>query len=309
MNPFEDSRARRIPTWVWHALRLLGLPFVIYVIIKVDWTDVYSMYRRLGLGTTLGMLAGLVGVFLVKVRRWADFLRFQGIPRPWWDVFGGFAEAYFYGFVTPARLGEAYRFRHLTEWGLDARRAMGNLLMERGMDVCLLGNLALLSLGLHWTYPRPTGAVYGFVAVSAVGGGLWLLFFRLRFARSWITQRDGTLGPESILFYCVVQTVIAWGLLYLIVFSVRGVLGIEMGPVVTLFSFVLASLVTAIPISVAGFGTKELAMIHFLGQWGYTPEQAVAFSLIFSVTYVLNLLFSAVIWFAILACYRVKRSR
>lgn len=307
MKPSEDSSPKRVPPWIWFALRLLGLPFVIYVVMKVEWEEVLLMYRRLGLGTTLGMLAGLVGIFLVKVRRWSDFLKFQGIPRPGWEVFRGFAEAYFYGFVTPARVGEAYRLRHLTEWGLDAKRAVGNLVMERGMDVCLLGSLGLLCLGLYATYPRLIGAAYGFIVVAVLMGALCMLLLCAGFVRSWMTRRDGTFGTPSILAYCVVETLIAWGLLYAIVFSVRGVLAIRMGPVVTLFSFVLSTVVTGIPVSVAGFGTKELALIHFLARWGYTPEEAVAFSLIFAVIYVLNLLFSGVIWFAILACHRPRR--
>lgn len=309
MNPLDTSGTRHIPPWVWHVLRLLGLPFVIYVVMKVEWDDVLLMYRRLGLGTTLGMLASLVGIFLLRVRRWFDCLRFQGVPRPWWEVFGSLGEAYFYGFITPARLGEAYRLRHLTEWGLDMKRAMGNLLLERGMDVCMLGSLSLLCLGLYTTYPHLTGAVYGLIAVAVVMGALCLLLLRFPRMRSWITQRDGTLGRRSILVYCFVQTVTAWALLYVVVFWVRGVLGIPMGPVVTLFSYVLSTMITAIPISVAGFGTKELALMHFLAQWGYTTEQAVAFSLIFAVIYVLNLLFSGVIWFAILAYHRSRRSR
>lgn len=307
MNETQLYVTRRMPSWVWHVLRLLGIPFVIYVVLKVNWVDVYGMYRRLGAGTTLGMLAGLVVMFLLKVSRWSGFLRFQGIQRPWSVVFAAFGEAYFYGFLTPARLGEVYRLRHLTQWGLDPKRAVGNLAMERGMDMGLLAGLALLSLGLYWTYPGVTGLAYGTAVVAVAIVVFWLVLVTFGAARSWITQPDGAVGPLSILLRCALQTAAAWGLLYLIVYTVKGTLGIEMGPVLTLFCFVLSTLITAIPVSVAGFGTKELALIHFLGQWGYSPEQAVAFSLIFAVIYVLNLLFSGLICFAMLLFYRFGR--
>ncbi|MFH1744083.1 MAG: lysylphosphatidylglycerol synthase transmembrane domain-containing protein [bacterium] len=303
----NNSETRRVPPWIWHVLRLAGIPFVIYVIMKVDWNEVLLMYRRLGLATTLAMVAALFVVLLVKVRRWFDLLRYQGVPRSGWEVFLSYTEAYFHGFITPARLGEVYRLRHLTQWGLDTKRAAGNLIVERGMDVAFLASLGLFSLGLYSTYPHWIGAVYGLIVVLLASSGGLLVLRRFPSLRSWIARTDGSHGSRLLIITCLGLTIASWAIMFAIVYVVRGFLGIDMGPVMTLFSFVLSTAIVAIPVSVAGFGTKELALIHFLGVWGYEPEQAVAFSLIFAVIYVLNLLFSGLIWFAILAHQHVQR--
>ncbi|HPA48262.1 MAG TPA: lysylphosphatidylglycerol synthase transmembrane domain-containing protein [bacterium] len=301
MNTQSPVHTRSIPPWIWRFLRLAGIPFVIYVIWKIDWSEVLSIYQRLGLLTMLGMLAGLLVSFWIKVHRWRVLLRFQGIEPTWWDVFFAFSEAYFYGFLTPARLGEAYRMRHLSQWGLGMKRAVGNLLVERGMDIAFLANLGLFTLGFYSTYPSYFGVAYGLVAVVVASGiGGWILW-RFQYLRTWIAHEDGSFGNWRLVWLCCGHTVASWAILYLIVFWVRGVLGIPMGPAMTLFCFVLSTAVTAIPVSVAGLGTKELALMQFLAFWGYPPEQAVAFSLIFALVFVLNLLFSGAIWFGILA--------
>ncbi len=295
----------RAPPWIWQVLRLLGIPFVVYVVMKVDWHDILMMYRRLGLSTILIMLVALVLILFVKVFRWSKLLSFQGIPRRFDEVFSAYTESYFYGFITPARAGEAYRFRYLTGWGLNPKRAAGNLILERGMDVLVLFCAGLFSICLYVTYPAMQGAWYGLAAVALTLAAAWILLTRLLFVRSWISRLDAALGDRRILFLSLLQTLLSWGILFLTIYCVRGVLGIPMDPAMTLFSFVLSTAVTSIPISVAGFGTKELALMHFLGTWGYTPEEAVAFSLIFAVIFVLNLLFSGAIWFVILAHRRL----
>jgi len=272
---------------------------------KVDWHDILMMYRRLGLSTILIMLVALVLILFVKVFRWSKLLSFQGIPRRFDEVFSAYTESYFYGFITPARAGEAYRFRYLTGWGLNPKRAAGNLILERGMDVLVLFCAGLFSICLYVTYPAMQGAWYGLAAVALTLAAAWILLTRLLFVRSWISRLDAALGDRRILFLSLLQTLLSWGILFLTIYCVRGVLGIPMDPAMTLFSFVLSTAVTSIPISVAGFGTKELALMHFLGTWGYTPEEAVAFSLIFAVIFVLNLLFSGAIWFVILAHRRL----
>lgn len=304
----KNPKKKHNRSWIWTALRLLGIPFIVYVLLKVDWNDIFMMYDRLGPGTILLMLLGLVLILIVKVFRWSLLLSFQGVPRPFREVFASYTESYFYGFITPARAGEAYRFRHLTEWGLNPRRAVGNLVLERGMDVLVLACFGLFSICLYVSYPETVGVWYGLTVMILVLAAGWFLLWRVHFVRSWISRVDGDLGNQSTLVWCMLQTFLSWGILYLIIYLVRGVLHIQMDPAMTLFSFVLSTAVTAVPVSVAGFGTKELALMHFLGTWGYTPEEAVAFSLIFAVVFVLNLLFSGLIWFAILANQRFGQS-
>jgi uncharacterized membrane protein YbhN (UPF0104 family) len=59
----------------------------------------------------------------------------------------------------------------------------------------------------------------------------------------------------------------------------------------------LGSLVTLIPISISGLGTREAVIVAYLGNAGVAPEAALGFSfLVFATFYIAGGLMGAIAW-------------
>jgi uncharacterized membrane protein YbhN (UPF0104 family) len=74
-------------------------------------------------------------------------------------------------------------------------------------------------------------------------------------------------------------------------------LHLDAGVVPITFAVALGSLITLLPISISGLGTREAAMIAYLATVGIPAEAALSFSLLVFVTfYVAGGLIGAVAW-------------
>ncbi|MBV9173611.1 MAG: flippase-like domain-containing protein [Chloroflexi bacterium] len=191
--------------------------------------------------------------------------------------------------IVPAKLGDAYRAYLLKlNAGVSFSTTIGTILAERIIDVVVLFLLMLAATGLAFGKALPAEVLVlmqiGFALVVIVVVGL-VSMRRLRpliervlpsrFHEQYKRFEDGTLGSFRGIPVLVGLSLIAWAgetaRLYLVTASL-GLAGIA--PSVVVFVALAAALMTTLPLTPAGLGFAEGAIVGVLllaGRAGLAP--------------------------------------
>jgi glycosyltransferase 2 family protein len=181
--------------------------------------------------------------------------------------------------IVPAKLGDAYRAYLLKlNASVSFSTTIGTILAERIIDVVVLFVLMLAATGLAFGRALPNelllplqggGALVVIVVVGLVTmRRLRPLIERMlpaRFHGQYRRFEDGTLGSFKGIPVLVALTVLAWtgeaARLYLVTFSLG--LG-AIAPSVVVFVALVAALMTTLPLTPAGLGFAEGAIVGLL---------------------------------------------
>jgi uncharacterized membrane protein YbhN (UPF0104 family) len=215
----------------------------------------------------------------------------------------------FFGQVLPNVASEGMRAWLLVRLGCDWRRALTSVLIDRAVGVGLLIALGfgilLLPSGVIALggYRQTVLLLYGALLLAGVIG-LWMtplivpLLSRWRYA-GWIATLAadahrvllGRKSPAILGIGCVVH-----GLTILIVWALARAQGLVLPPADAAVLFTVMIGVAIVPISIGGWGLRELAVVSLLGNLGVAPESALLFSVCFGLTLLLGALPGALVW-------------
>jgi uncharacterized membrane protein YbhN (UPF0104 family) len=241
----------------------------------------------------LTLAVGVLGLFyLAQAARWRLVAGLPpGVPVPrfleW--VVGSVAV----NNVVPGRPGDLLRVEWLARRvGLPRARALGTVVVDRGLDVATL--IVLLTV-TYLAVPHPAwlrslavvaglaGAVLVAVAVAAclharrarpapTGRARRILF---ELAYEVRLRLRGPRGPAATLL-----SLVAWGLWALGAWLVASSLGITLTPLDALFVTAVLNLGTAVPSSPGYIGTVQWLSVSALGALGVGHADAFAFSVL-----------------------------
>jgi uncharacterized membrane protein YbhN (UPF0104 family) len=216
----------------------------------------------------------------------------------------------FFAQVLPSVAGEGVRAWLLVRLGCDWRSAVTSVVIDRGVGVGLLiaiGFAILLLLPSSLTalggHREMVLAFYGAMLVAAAFGLVlapriapWLSRWRYSrwFATLAMDSRRVLLGPRG-------PMILAIGcLVHVLTIAIIWCLGRAQGlllPVsdaAVLFTVMIS--VALVPISIGGWGLREVAVIALLGNHGVPPEKALLFSVCFGLTLAVGSLPGALAW-------------
>jgi uncharacterized membrane protein YbhN (UPF0104 family) len=215
----------------------------------------------------------------------------------------------FFAQVFPSVAGDGMRAWLLVRLGCDWRKAVLSVIIDRGVGVGLLVALGfvilLLPAGLTalGEYRDIVVIVYGALLLAGVLGlllapNIALLLARWRYVR-WLA----TLATEArrVLFGRRAPVILTLGcLVHALTIIVVWSLGRAQGLFFPIFdAAVLVTVmvgVTLVPISISGWGLREIAVISLLSGYGVAPEKALLFSVCFGLCAALASLPGALTW-------------
>jgi glycosyltransferase 2 family protein len=215
----------------------------------------------------------------------------------------------FFAQVFPSVAGDGMRAWLLVRLGCDWRNAVLSVIIDRGVGVGLLVALGfvilLLPAGLTalGEYRDVVVIVYGALLLA---GGLGLLLapkIALLLARWRYVRWLATLATEArrVLFGVRAPVILTLGcLVHVLTIIVVWSLGRAQGLFFPIFdAAVLVTVmvgVTLVPISISGWGLREIAVISLLNGYGVAPEKALLFSVCFGLCAALASLPGALTW-------------
>jgi len=300
-----------------HWLRLLGIALLFFLLSRINRAEVIQIWRVARLDWLAGAIALNLPQIGLKAYRWQRLLRAQHVHYPFRQAALSYFGSIFVGSLTPGRVGEFVKAFHVSrDCQLSLAQGLSSVLVDRLFDLYTLfivGGAALLALA-----PGDLGIVtLGTLALLLI---VPMALFINEKTFTWFCKVGAKLGhlgkkvfsPQSWLWeihtgICKLplREVLAAGLLTLLAYSIffsqcyllALALNIPVGFKVVSYAVALGSLVTLLPISISGLGTREAAIIAYLGQAGISEEVAVGFSLlVFTTFYIAGGLIGMLAW-------------
>ena len=281
--------------------------------------DVAELRRTLpGIDVRWAILA--IGLLIAQIPllglRWlqiAKVLRMHGrqLTIFWMSIATAIGQ--FFGQIMPVIAGDGVRVWFLAHFGNDWRDATISVVIDRcvGIGLLLAFTFAIL------LFPSSFGAfeqdrdriaiviagiiVFGLVCLL-VGAALspsltrwrygrWLeRFFRSAHATMFGSRSAAILGIGSVVHLLTIAAV--W--------SLGQAQGLALSPADAAVLFAVMVGVALVPLTVGGWGLRELAMVSLFGNFGLTPERALIFSMYFGFTNILVSLPGALAWLGFL---------
>jgi uncharacterized protein (TIRG00374 family) len=284
-------------TWL---IRLLGVILFIVILTRVDLSSVLSVIADVNLSYLGTAIVLTIPMLVLKSWRWQSLLKMQGIAYPLRQAFPAYVGGLYLGMVTPGRLGELGRAFYLTnDRGLSLGAAFSSVVVDRLLDIYVLllaGGYGLIAYSL-----LPGGTIPSVIILvllvalplsllrKTIGKGLIRAIYHVRlFARfraridtsadQFYHGVDMLARPRLILPLAI--TLAAWAVYfaqcYLLVLSLE----FHLSYLDTAVYMAAAILVTLIPISIAGIGTRDATLIALFSVQGIDAESALSYSLL-----------------------------
>ena len=277
---------------------------------KVDVAAAWDV----GKGIAPAMFAASLALLIVQVMlctwRWQVVLKALGA----WLSFGKVCEIFwisnFFGLVLPGAVGgDAIRMWKTRRAGLSLAASVNSVLLERvatlfGLIVLVVVTQPLLADKLQG---HPGLWVFPLLGVLGAGGIAFLMLldrFPLAFHRWPVIRAFAQVACDTRrLFLHPVNAgktmsivMIGHVNLALGVYVLALGLGADVSVLDCLVLVPPVILITTLPISVAGWGARELAMITLFGFVGVPQPQALAMSVLFGIVTTLTALPGGVMW-------------
>jgi uncharacterized membrane protein YbhN (UPF0104 family) len=288
-----DELAVRRQLFGWRELvsTLIPIALIAFFARNVDWGEAFATLRRADPVFVVGALLVYYLSFPVRAIRWARLLREGGTRIFGRDLLEILLLGWFVNCLVPAKLGDLYRsYLVKRRFGISLSRTVGVVVAERLLDLLVVfgllivdgyvafGRTILPDLNILYVTGGALGVLIliGLVGLYAIGPRLGR-FFPAEVRRVGRLFREGVLHSFRALPVAGPMTLLVWFLetsrLLLVLFA----LGLYLPPSQVIFVAVAASLLTTVPLTPAGFGFVEIAMVYVLTTgFGLAQSDAVA---------------------------------
>lgn len=256
-----------------NVLKLFGILLFVLIVSRIDRSVLFVHLQKTNLPILIAAFPVLLLMYVCKTARWRAIVRALGVRstlRDSWEIYN---IGIFLGVMTPGKIGELGRAAYLKTAGMSNARAIGAAIFDRGMDIVMIGLLAIGALGILFG-PRWTGL--GMVAV------LFVLV---------LIRRYSSLLPRvsrTCVYPVILWTICSWSLYFTWALLVARATGIDIPATVIIAAFTLTGIIVLIPIAPSGLGTRDAALITLLAPYHIATEQAVALAFLMFISIVLS---------------------
>ena len=291
--------------------------------LALNWVNLGRVASRLSqidpAWLALALLAPLAQNFLLSLR-WQTILSRCGSDLPFGQMFRYSMVALFFNQTLPSSVGGDAMRIWLVGKQSNWRTATYSVLVDRVVGVVALA--ILVTACLPWTLAlvrNPVGrSALLLIGIGCITGGVVfvvLAWERLSVLQRWAPTRH--LAASATVAAGILRSpptlVKVFGLSFGIHFltavnawcAARSV-GAELSLLYALFLVLPVILVSIVPISIAGWGIREGAMVAAFGYAGLAPGDGLIVSLVYGATYLVIGVIGGVVW--LLTTRRMERS-
>ena len=288
-----DEEAVRRRQFGWREALSIVIPLVLLLVVarNVDWRTTIATIRDANVAYVLAALAIYYATFPLRARRWARLLREGGLHLRGRDLLEIVMLGWFVNCLAPAKLGDLYRSYLVKQrFNVSLSRTVGVVVAERLLDIIVV--FALFLVGGYIAFGRTVLPDLRLVYLSAFGLAVLIVvafaavyfiapragrFFPAEVRRIGRLFREGVVHSFRALPEAGPETVIIWLAEAGRLAFVLAALGLELPISGVIFVAVASSLLTTVPLTPAGFGFVELAVVYVLtAGFGLATHDAIA---------------------------------
>jgi len=301
---------------------LIGIILFIIILSRTNLGDIFNNIKNIKLEYLLLAMFLSLPMLFNKTLCWNYIKRKQGIKYNIKDSFLMYCSGLYIGILTPGRAGEIAKALYLKKDGYSMGKSLVSTVMDRLSDFAFLllflfiGSLFLLTILQEQILILILGiilAIIVFLVTLKIGLIKWFinkLFNKLipkKYQKSWkLNFQDfiNDLKNYKLKHYLIIFsiTTFSWIFYYIQMYVLATGLGINIPILYLAISVTVAGLITLIPISISGIGTRDASLLALLAPFAIATEQII----VFSALILLMSLFTALIG---LICWLIKPIR
>ena len=292
--------------WIF---RSIGLILFVIILSKLDLAEIIALLSDLSMFYLVAALILFFPLLVTKAMRWQLLMKAQHINYSLKDSTIMYAAALYVGALTPGRLGDFIKVLYLKEDGYPFGKSFATVLLDRLFDLVSLFIIAYAGMLLFITL---FGRAITILSCISVGTALLIVFFVYKkdFSRGILEYisshlipgryRDNVKTSFSDLYngiktlngnqftLATLITLFAWVIHFIMMYLLALSLDIHI-PFLYLATCVsISAVITLIPISISGIGTRDATLIILFSYLGISKESAIAFSMLILFMYAVN---------------------
>ncbi len=296
--------------------RIIGIVIIAVIISRLDFAELKNMFSRAETSYLIwGLALTLLSAF-AKAWRWNYLKKSQGIKYGLMDSFIIYCASHLAGALTPGRVGELAKIFYLKKDGYSYGQSMFSVVWDRIFDMIFLTVFSALGMFFFFNYFRPeipyvlaliAAAVIIFLlaAKTKIIKKIIALFFNLLIpAKSrdyWrLNWQEFMSDLKKLKFkhYLVITliTIMSWLVYYYQMAILAKSVGLHLPFLFLAVSVTIAGLVTMIPISYLGIGTRDIILIGLFSFFNISQETTIVFSGLILSTYVVMAILGFACW-------------
>jgi uncharacterized protein (TIRG00374 family) len=294
-------------------LGIIGIGIFIYILINIDLSRIITILKSTDLFfLVMAILINPVVILLLTIR-WRYIVHTMGVDIKFRRTLILRAKGVFLGNITPGRIGDFYRAKHLSdETDFELAKSFSSVIIDRILDVCALVFLNIIGLFiLHYIFEINIFLIEYIIISFIILLGLFLVIKRnlmkklLRPIYKLFVPMDARknvamhfnqfysglsqIKYRNYLFGFLIS-VMLWIITCIGIYLLALALSIEVSLIFIIAMAPVAAFLSALPISVSGLGTREAVYVFFLTSSGIESEYAVALALMvfifFNIIYI-----------------------
>lgn len=305
------TRTRFLKYALFAAKAAVTLGLIWLVLRNVDMADTLQRVRSISAAVAVGALLLMLLLSLLSILRWQIVMRQFGRILGFGLTARLFFEGLFFNQALPSTVGgDGVRIYRSFRAGLPLSAAINSVILDRVLGLTSLMLLAALAQPLFYDRVESVAARLTFTAVFivAIAGILLLLLLAdlLPWARRWKMMRGlvalshaarRTFATPGILFPVILLSVVGHLISVAVFFMLAESLDLGVSFVDCLVMVPSVLLLAAVPVSVAGWGVREGAMVAAFGLLGVPAGGAAAASVLFGLGMAITALPGGLLWF------------
>jgi hypothetical protein len=279
-------------------LKLIGIALLAWIMYTIDWERTIKVFIKLDPVYVIGYFGCFFAMMLTRVERLRLALSRLDHRLTFKDCYVAMLEPAFMGVVTPGKLGELTRVGYIHSHGVPMQEAICVVTIERLIDMLVLlvfgtGGMVYIFASAPYRFGSALvvalGLLLSYVAIRSFGFTFKLLQRYLGWLSrwepsAWADYRQTLTTSFHLVMGRAAAPIFFLGLVcislnFVQIFFLAKAFGFQADYLVVIFAYAVSTLISLLPISVGGLGTREAMYIMIMARGGILQEQALLFSL------------------------------
>lgn len=297
-------------------VKLIGLIIIIFILGNIDLVKIKEVFLNSNKYYLIFGLSLTILVAFVKSLRWNYIKKIQGIKYSIIDSFIMYCVGISAGIITPGNLGELSKTFYLKSDGRSYGKSIFSVIIDRMFDVVFLlifGTIGVLFFFAFFEREIPYIASFAVAVLTLtylflktdllkiIFSKIFNFIIPVKYQKSWqLNLRDFVVDLKNLktkhYLFALIITLLSWLLYYFQMFIFAKAIEINISFLYLAISVTASGIITMVPISYSGIGTRDLTLISLFSLVFISKESAVAFSSLVLLTYVIMAVFGFFCW-------------
>lgn len=280
-------------------LPIVGIALFVYIVLKLNISEIAKEIAKANVYFIFLAIVLVIVMFFIQTLKWWYIARKQKIEVSYKQAWKINLMSGFYGMITPSRIGSIIRADYLKKYTPNIGKGISNFVLDKVLDICSLFLLAFVFSFIFRDKLASSFFVYSLTILLIILFLTWVFlnknrarvilgFFYNRLVPNSMKERAKStfnsfyedIPKKRNLAVASIFNIINWVITYLITYCVGIAVGINLPFIYFLAILPITTVISMIPISVGGFGTREAAMITLFGLFGIEGTKVFSMSII-----------------------------